>query len=247
MAKRIIGYHAIEEALKKAPQKSVLFLCEKNKRHHASLEALARLSPAVTIHWIPESEMDRMAPHDEHRGAILQLADSPNSHSSVKEYLSCLLPEQRALVLALDGITDPQNLGAILRSADQFSVDLVLVPKRRSAQVNQTVARVSSGSAQYVNLVSVPNLAHAIELFQKQGFWIYGADMSGQAINHTAFAPRSVLVMGSEGSGISRLVKNQCDHLVAIPTSGHIDSLNVSVASGIILYEIRRQQEIFKG
>ena len=141
----------------------------------------------------------------------------------------------------MDSITDPYNLGAILRSADQFSADLILIPERRSASVNETVIRVSSGSAQYVYISYVVNLANELENFKKHGFWIYGADMNGSNSYTSDFSKKSVIVMGSEGTGIRPLVKSKCDFMVSIPMYGHIDSLNVSVSAGIMMYEYRRK------
>jgi 23S rRNA (guanosine2251-2'-O)-methyltransferase len=145
------------------------------------------------------------------------------------------------LVVLLDGITDPHNMGAILRSCDQFGVDLVVCPKRNSAAGESAVVhRASSGAASWVPTVEVPNLSAAIMSLQKAGFWVYGADAQGAAASGVSFAPRSALVLGCEGTGMGRLVSKHCDTIVAIPTTGHVDSLNVSVAAGILLYEIRR-------
>jgi 23S rRNA (guanosine2251-2'-O)-methyltransferase len=146
------------------------------------------------------------------------------------------------VVLVLDEITDPQNLGAILRSCDQFSVSLVVIPERRSVQVNETVVKVSSGAAQYVPVSVVTNINRELEYLKANGFWVYGADMGGKVTYKTVFPKKTVLVMGNEGKGLSQLTQKLCDMLVSIPMTGHIDSLNVSVAAGILLYEIRRQQ-----
>lgn len=158
------------------------------------------------------------------------------------EELKRLEQLDRGVVLILDGITDPQNFGAILRSADMFSVDLVITPVRRSVQLNPTVVKVSSGAAQYVRVATVTNLVRAIQQLQEIGFWVYGADMGGDSLLSTTFNPKSAIVMGSEGDGIGRLVRESCDHMVSIPTKGHIDSLNVSVATGILLFETFRQR-----
>jgi 23S rRNA (guanosine2251-2'-O)-methyltransferase len=161
---------------------------------------------------------------------------------SVKDFCKNLHDDDSALILVLDEITDPQNLGAILRSADQFSVSLVVVPDRRSAHANSTVIKVSSGAAHYVPMAQVTNINREIEYLKIQGFWVYGAAMNGQAVYKTTFPNRTVLVMGNEGKGIGQLTQRLCDHMVTIPMTGHIDSLNVSVATGILLYEVRRQQ-----
>lgn len=145
-------------------------------------------------------------------------------------------------MLVLDGIMDPQNLGAILRSADQFATDMVVIPSRHSAQETQTVAKVSAGASAYVPLAVVPNIPSALELLKENGFWIFGADMEGQTTDTIDFGGKVCLVLGSEGTGLRRLVRERCDFLARIPAAGHVDSFNVSVAAGILLFEARRQQ-----
>ncbi|MCY1151982.1 MAG: 23S rRNA (guanosine(2251)-2'-O)-methyltransferase RlmB [Sphaerochaetaceae bacterium] len=245
MGEKIYGRHAIEEGLKLAPAGSTLYICRGGNNKYSDLDRMARFSQKVAVKKISKSEMDKMMPGVDHRGAILDLGGARRAVSrvnttSVKEYLSTLEDGQGGLVLILDGITDPHNLGAILRSCDQFGVDLVIIPERRSVQANETVIKISSGAAQYVPISPVVNINREIELLKKNGFWLYAADMNGSPSYETKFASRSVIVMGSEGSGISRLVRDNCDYVVSIPMRGHIDSLNVSVAAGVLLYEVRR-------
>ena len=251
MGEKITGYHAIEEALKDVAPGSILFLCRNSEKRNERLESLARAAEKVAIRRIAKVEMDRLVPGVDHRGAVLEVASTFRTRSAatgtgksttVKEFVKGLADDRGALVLILDGITDPQNLGAILRSADQFSVDLVVMPDRRSAQANETVNRISSGAAQYVPMSVVTNLVREMEILQEHGFWVYGADMGGDDLHKVVFPHRTAIVMGAEGDGMSQLVGKRCDHLVSIPTTGHIDSLNVSVAAGVLLYEVRRQQ-----
>jgi len=249
MANRITGYHAIEEALKQAPAGSVLFLCRNSERRNERLESLAKAAGGkVIVRKIAKVELDRMVPDVDHRGAMLEIQETSRERRmavkavTVKDFAKGLQEGQGAVVLMLDGITDVQNLGAIMRSADQFSVDLVVVPERRSAQADATVAGISSGASQYVPTATVVNLVREIEILKEHGFWVYGADMAGEALPSVVFPKRTVIVMGSEGDGLSQLVAKSCDHIVSIPTNGHIDSLNVSVAAGVLLYEARRQQ-----
>ena len=148
-----------------------------------------------------------------------------------------------ALILLLDEISDPRNLGAILRSADQFRVELVILPTRRAARETQAVVQTSAGASLYVPVASVPNLAAGLEAAKEAGFWVYGADLGGRRLDSVSFEGRVALVLGSEGAGLRRLVRERCDALVRIPSGGHVDSLNVSVAAGILMYEIRRQQD----
>lgn len=249
MGEKIIGFHAIEEGLKQAGSGSVLYLCRGLGKQTQSLERQAQLAGKVIVKKIAKVEMDRMVEGD-HRGAVLVLASDPSKgpariqNISVKDFCSQLKADEPAVVLVLDEITDPHNLGAVLRSADQFSVALVVIPERRSAQANATVVKVSSGAAQYVPMSVVTNMNREIEYLKSQGFWVYGADMDGQVTYKTVFPKRTVLVMGNEGKGIGQLTRKLCDHIVSIPMTGHIDSLNVSVATGIFLYEIRRQQAV---
>ncbi len=242
MSELIIGYHPIEEALKTAGSSSLLYIDEKPVKRNSSLEKIAEKGD-VRVKRVPGSELDKMVGRGaKHKGAVLLYNPKPVSSVKLdmKGYLEQLGDRKDALVLVLDGITDPQNLGAILRSADLFSVDLVLVPERRSARQTTTVMKVSAGASRYVPVISVKNLVREMQLMQEKGFWFYGADMGGDALYSVKMTGRVGLVLGSEGDGMGRLVKETCDKIIAIPMAGHIDSLNVSVAAGILLYEVRR-------
>lgn len=246
MGTRITGIHAIEEALKNAAGGSTLYLLRGDRRN-SSLEFKAQANGKTAVKKVSEAELARLAGTEDHRGAVLDLgARTTQSQGgrireiSVLDFCKSLKDDQSALVLALDEITDPHNLGAILRSADQFSASLIIVPERRSASANETVIRISSGAAQYVTMSTVTNLARELEVLKDHGFWVYGADMNGESSYETRFSKRTVIVMGSEGSGMRSLVRTKCDHMLSIPMSGHIDSLNVSVAAGILMYEYRR-------
>ena len=243
MGERIYGYHAIEEGLKKAKMGSTLYLQRNGGEKLKKLENMAMLTGKVAVKKLSKPELERMMPDVDLRGALLDLGGPRKGASRLQEVTLekfCQEAGEKALVLILGGITDPHNLGAILRSADQFGVDLVLIPERRSVQANETVVKVSSGAAQYVPICVVTNLNREIGYLKDHGFWIYGADMAGDSSYSAPWADRSAIVMGSEGDGISNLVRKNCDHIVSIPMQGHIDSLNVSVATGILLYEFRR-------
>lgn len=150
-----------------------------------------------------------------------------------------------SLLLLLDHITDPHNYGAILRSADQFQVDGVIVPDRRAAAITPVVQQSSAGAASHVRIAVVGNLAAAIERVQEADYWVYGAEMSGRRADAMDLTGRTALVLGAEGAGLSRLARERSDALVRIPAAGRADSFNVSVAAGILLYEVRRQQGWF--
>jgi 23S rRNA (guanosine2251-2'-O)-methyltransferase len=240
LAEILAGYHAIEEALRRGAGTGTLLVSRPGGRVDAIREIAER--KGVPVSEVSDAELTRLAGDRTHRGVLLVM-ERPSS--AQKATLRHHLPELEGdspLVLVLDGVTDPQNLGAILRSADQLAVDLVVIPARRSAQENATVSKVSSGASEYVPLAVVPNITSALETLKESGFWIYGADGAGQRTDALKMKGKVCLVMGSEGAGLHRLVREKCDFLVSIPTAGHVDSFNVSVAAGILLFEARRQQ-----
>jgi 23S rRNA (guanosine2251-2'-O)-methyltransferase len=232
------GYHAIEEYVRKGGGGLVLYAGLKNRR----ILEIARQAAAagVPVRWTDAKHLDSLA--EAHRGLVLELRDAPiTPRATFQEFLAGF-KGPRALAVALDGVTDVHNLGALVRSADLFGADAFVVPGRRSAKDSGVVARVSSGASAFVPFFEVPNLVRALGQMKEAGFWIYGAGMEGEISAHTDLSGNTLLVLGSEGKGLSRLVRETCDGLVRIPTRGHIDSFNVSVAGGILMYEIRRQQ-----
>jgi 23S rRNA (guanosine2251-2'-O)-methyltransferase len=240
MADHVYGFHSIEEALQKGGGTGTLLISRQSARI-SQIQQLAE-KKGVPVSEVDDAELTRLCGSEAHRGVLLVL-DRPSSSqkSSLKNHLKELEGE-KSLVVVLDGITDPQNLGGILRSADQFGVELVIIPSRRSAQESQTVSKVSSGASEYVPLIVVPNISNSLELLKENGFWIFGAESEGQSTASLDLNGKVCIVMGSEGAGMHRLVKEKCDVLVSIPTSGHVDSFNVSVAAGILMFEARRQQ-----
>ncbi|MGO9307913.1 MAG: 23S rRNA (guanosine(2251)-2'-O)-methyltransferase RlmB [Spirochaetia bacterium] len=240
MAEHVYGFHSIEEALQKGAGTGTLLISRQGARI-AQIRQLAERK-GVPVSEVDDAELTRLCGSEAHRGVLLALErPSASQKSSLKHHLKDLEAE-KSLVVVLDGITDPQNLGAILRSADQFGVQLVIIPSRRSAQENQTVSKVSSGASEYVALAVVPNIASALDLLKEYGFWIFGADADGQSTGGLDLNGKVCIVLGSEGSGLHRLVKEKCDFLLSIPAAGHVDSFNVSVAAGILMFETRRQQ-----
>jgi len=242
----ITGFHGIEELLIKGARGQLL-ISRKSPRAEELIRACHKAG--IPIKHVKKEFLDKKAGKDKHRGFAFLPEESRGSEEKWKERfpsLSAFLDDLRMskrenpLVLILDGITDPHNLGAILRSADQFAVDLVIIPSRRSAGESDTVARTSAGALEWVPLLTVSNLKRALEELKGGGFWIYGADMGGTPARDLNLKGSVALVMGSEGAGMSRIVKESCDGVISIPMAGHVDSLNVSVATGILLYEARR-------
>ncbi len=240
MAEHLFGFHTIEETLRKGVSGASLLISRENARIQKLREAAE--SRGVPVSEVEEGELTGLCGTDAHRGAVLVLSRAPASLQKDLRHLLSGLKTPTPLVLVLDGIMDPQNLGAILRSADQFATDMVVIPSRHSAQETQTVAKVSAGASAYVPLAVVPNIPSALELLKENGFWIFGADMEGQTTDTIDFGGKVCLVLGSEGTGLRRLVRERCDFLARIPAAGHVDSFNVSVAAGILLFEARRQQ-----
>ncbi len=246
------GFHSIEELLKKKKTDGILYYSKINKRNTVVLD-LAKKQGYKTSK-ISDIEIAKIIEDTNHRGiAFVSSSGSINkentggksarkNYSDLETYLNNLKSDN-ALVVILDGVTDPHNLGAIIRSSDQFYADMVLLPSRNSAKDNSTVSKTSAGAVNYVNINVVTNISRAMDQLKKAGFWIYGADMNGTSISKTNLTGRVVLVMGSEGKGLRELTRTKCDNLISIPAKGHVDSLNVSVAAGIMMYEIRRQQD----
>jgi 23S rRNA (guanosine2251-2'-O)-methyltransferase len=217
------------------------------------LAALA-VERKIRVDRVGTHELDRLAP--DHRGIALavEAAGGPadgGAYKSLEEFIAALdspgakdsAPAKDVLVLILDEITDPHNYGAILRSCDQFGVDLVISRNRRNAKHAGVIAQTSAGAASWVPSVEEANLPRAVRLLTDAGFWIYGADMKGEALYKKDLRGRVALVLGGEGEGISRLLRENCDAMIAIPSKGKIDSLNVSVAAGVLLYEVIRQRK----
>ena len=256
------GFHAIEEKIrhfalqqkkagKKAPEVELkLYFSKAGPR----VKKIISQAKECNVHCeeVDEKSLDQMVQSlpveaQEHRGIVLvaegsgEELRSANSVQLEQWLTSC--PE-KATVVVLDSVTDPHNVGAIIRSMDQFGASLIVLPDHRSAGDvlnNEIVARTSAGSSAYVPLASVTNLVRSVQLLKEAGFWIFGADAGGSSLQEIKFPDKVCLVMGSEGSGISRLLEEECDQIVSIPTCGKIDSLNVSVAAGVLLYERYRQ------
>lgn len=240
--KIIAGFHAMEETLRSGTAKGgELIYFRKNPRINEMISLAEKAG--LPCRRVSRETLEKRAGGTENRGILLVVDHLEEKQKSLDfhDHLQSFDRRDEALVLILDEVTDPQNLGAILRSADLFDVDLVILPQRRSAHENATVKVTSAGASAYVPLVTVPNLARAMEELKAVGFWLYGAQAEGEVADKVNFSGKNVIVMGSEGKGLRRLVSEGCDGYVSIPIGGHIDSLNVSVAAGILLYEVRRQ------
>ncbi|WP_461246483.1 23S rRNA (guanosine(2251)-2'-O)-methyltransferase RlmB [Treponema sp. R6D11] len=243
----LTGFHAIEERIKSGQSCGPLLVAKAGPR--AKEIVTLAVNNKIRLERTGTFELDGIAP--ENRGIALQVEDeSGKADISLENFIAGLgdscdpKGRKNSLVMILDEITDPHNYGAILRSCDQFAVDLVISRNRRNAKQAPIVSQTSAGAVSWVAQAETPNLVRAMEDLKEAGFWIYGADMDGEPVYKLDLSGRIALVLGSEGGGISRLLREKCDGMVGIPSSGRIDSLNVSVAAGVLLYEVRRQRAI---
>jgi 23S rRNA (guanosine2251-2'-O)-methyltransferase len=250
------GFHAIEERARRIARERGAFSPEILYARPAG-PRVKKILEAASVQKIPcrevsPAELDSLTEHlpfaaKDHRGIVLVVqTDTPaaSSATDVESFIASTPPDARRLVLLLDSITDPHNIGAIIRSAHQFGASLVVVPKHNTLKdihENPVVSRASAGTVAWMPVAVAANLTRAAESLKNAGFWIYAADASGDPVGAVRFAPRCALVLGSEGSGVSRLLAEHCDARVSIPSCGRIDSLNVSVAAGILLYEAFKQ------
>lgn len=260
--KIITGFHAIEEKIKSLEKnsKAILFYNKPGprvKKIIAFAQSLCESKNAliecrqVEVHELEKlvSTLPELA--RDHRGVVLQLSGNQKDETNLVEFsdlkihlknrISSKTENQKSVVVILDSITDPHNVGAIIRSCDQFGADLVVLPSRRGASTDsEIIGRSSAGASSWVPYMVVPSLIRVIELLKEEGYWIYGADAGGENLNDLTVQKNDkvAIVMGSEGSGMSRIVRENCDKILSIPTCGKLDSLNVSVAAGILLYRI---------
>jgi 23S rRNA (guanosine2251-2'-O)-methyltransferase len=245
------GFHSVEERIRSTQNKKetglkILYAKPGPRVKKILSQAKSQNIPCVET---TEKELDSLVSNlsetaKEHRGIVL-ISENEKQISENKvdfdQFLKSAETKNSSIVVILDSITDPHNVGAIIRSCDQFGVDLVVLPERRGASESEIIGRSSAGASAWVQTSVVSNLVRTVEKLKEAGYWIYGADAGGETAGQTSLQGKIALVMGSEGSGISRLLEEKCDKIISIPTCGKLDSLNVSVACGVLLYEIKRQ------
>ena len=190
-------------------------------------------SKKIKIDYVDKRTLDNKT-IENHQGIILEVDDF--EYSSLND----LLNKENPLVVMLDHIQDPHNFGAIIRTCEAAGVDAIIIPKDRSVSVNGTVIRTSVGASKHVPIIRVTNLVNTIKDLKKEGFWFFGTDMNGTNYSKLDYKGKTCLIIGNEGDGMSKLVKENCDFIASIPMIGKINSLNASVATGIIVYEAVR-------
>ncbi len=242
----IYGINSVSEALK-ARRRAFEWVGMAKERHDLRLQRLIEdcRKLGVPVRFLQRAELDRMAGHVAHQGVV--------AITSAKQYndLDDVIAAKRgqySLVVVLDGVEDPHNLGAILRTADAAGADGVIIPERRAAGVTGTVTKASAGASEHLPIAKVTNIARTVEELKDRNIWTVGLDQRGEkSYEALEYKMDCAVVLGAEGKGLHDLVKKKCDFLVSIPMMGRVSSLNVSVAAGVVLYEVVRQRRAVEG
>jgi 23S rRNA (guanosine2251-2'-O)-methyltransferase len=237
------GLHAVLTALRKNPER-IAGIWVSAQRADRRVEQILEAARAgnVKFHRVPRAKLDQMAEGLRHQGVVARLRATPARGERDLPGFIAALP-RNPLLLVLDGVQDPHNLGACLRVADAAGVDGVVVPRDRAPPLSAAARRAASGAAETIPLFQVTNLTRVLDGLKGAGLWLYGAAQDApDALYAVDFAEPSAIVLGGEESGLRRLTRERCDRLVHIPMAGTVDSLNVSVAAGVILYEAVRQR-----
>lgn len=229
----IYGKNVVEEAILKKEKITKAIIYEKFNDKNL-ISALQKLN--IPIRYAPKFELDKLV-NGMHQGIIVSVPDY--EYASIDDFIH----EDNALVVILDHLEDPHNLGAIIRTCEAAGVSGIIIPKDRSVLVNATVIKVSTGAISNMKIARVTNIVKTIEEMKKDGFWIVGSDMNGTSYDEIDYHGKTAIVIGNEGSGMSRLVRESCDFIASIPMIGTTNSLNASVATGILIYEALRKRK----
>ena len=243
----LVGRNAVTEALKSGRGINKLWIASGDREGSvAEIAALAK-ERGIVVQYVERAKIEALAGGHRHQGVLAYVAPVP--YSELEDILKAAEAKGEApFLVLLDELEDPHNLGALLRTADATGVHGILIPKRRSVSLNATVAKTSAGAVEYVPVARIGNIAQTLKKLKEKGFWVAGADMDGEKAYYEAdLTGPLVLVVGSEGKGMSRLTKEACDFIVRMPMVGRINSLNASVAGSILMYESMRQRLQKKG
>jgi 23S rRNA (guanosine2251-2'-O)-methyltransferase len=234
----LIGIHPVREALRSGRALDRVLIAK--GAGGARIQEIADLcrQEKVPLRFEPRPALDKAASGQPHQGVVAYGA-------AVRSRSLDQMPENPRLLVLLDGVEDPHNLGAIIRTANAAGADAVLIPERRAAGLTDTVGKAAAGALEYVPVVRIGNVSRTLDDLKRRGFWIYGLDERGpEDYDCVEYNTPTVFVLGGEGKGIHQLVREHCDVLVRIPMSGSIPSLNVSVAAGVVLFEWKRRQRV---
>lgn len=239
----VFGLHAVTTLLQRNPARVRRLLLQQNS-HNARLQGVLELAEQLGVATVEADRqvLERLCEGGRHQGVVAEC--EPLKALNEKGLERLLEDCEQPLLLVLDGVTDPHNLGACLRTADAAGVVAVIAPRDKSAPLNATVAKVACGAAEVMPYVQVTNLARTLQQLQQRGIWVTGtAGEAQQSLYQTDLTGPQALVMGAEGKGLRRLTREHCDQLVNIPMAGEVSSLNVSVATGVCLFEMVRQRQ----
>ena len=237
----IFGRNPVTEALRSGRDIEKIYIASGSEGSISKIVALARDS-GTPFEVVPRAHLDRLAQGEKHQGVAAQV--SAYRYFELDDILlKAQESEEAPFIVILDGINDPHNLGAIMRTAECVGAHGIVIPRRRACGLTATVAKSSAGAIERIPVVRVPNIARAIEFLQKKGVWVAAVDMDGDTYYKQDLKGAIAIVIGSEGSGISRLVKEKCDFCVSIPMRGNINSLNASNAAAVVMYGIRRERD----
>lgn len=237
----IEGRNPVTEVLKSGRTIEKLFIAKGAVEGSLKMIISKAKDMGIVISEVDRKKLDEMSTTHSHQGVIALVSNYV--YSTIEEILKSAEEKgEEPFIIILDEIEDPHNLGSIIRSANVSGAHGIIIPKRRSALVTATVAKASAGAIEYTRIAKITNLNQTIKELKEKGLWVIGTDMDGEVCYKSNLRGPIAIVIGSEGKGISRLVKENCDGVVSIPMTGEINSLNASVAAGIIMYEINRQR-----
>ncbi len=239
----IEGRNPVIEALRSGRDIEKILISKGNKEGSIKKIMAMAKENRVFIQYVDKNKINQISTSGVHQGVIAYVA--AYRYHELEEILDAARSKEEDIILIiLDEITDPHNLGSIIRTADAVGVHGVIIPKRRSVGLTAAVAKTSAGAIEYVPVTRVTNLSRTIDYLKEQGIWVVGADMDGEKLHYDSdLAGNIAFIIGSEGKGISRLVKEKCDFLVKLPMKGRVSSLNASVAASILMYEALRQRK----
>ena len=231
--------HAVTESLEANTGNKLYIQDDLRGKNVDAIKALAA-EKKVSISWTPKKTLSDMTGGAVHQGFVLRVSEFAYSELSVIMDKAEL--EENPLVLILDGLNDPHNFGSILRTADATQVTGVIIPKHRAVGVTPVVAKTSTGAVEHIPIARVTNLSQTLDKLKEAGFWVFGTDMDGTPSHKWNTAGKVALIIGNEGKGISANIKKQVDEMITIPMSGHVQSLNASVAAAVLMYEVYRNR-----
>ena len=237
----VIGRNAVTELLKSGKEIENVLIAKGEREGSINRILTLCKEKKIVVKNVDRKKLDFLAPGGNHQGVVANIP--AHEYSTVDDILAYAENKGEApFIIMCDEIEDSHNLGAIIRTAEACGAHGIIIPKRRNVGLNYIVAKTSCGALEYMKVARVTNLASTIDELKKKNIWIYAADMDGQRWDKTDFSGGCCLVVGSEGNGVSRLIKEKCDVTVSLPMMGKVNSLNASVAAGVLMYEITKQR-----